>query len=179
MRAFAAAFPDVAVELVEYDFASPNGGLDAGETDAAIIRTPLEVDGVVVRTLLTEGCVACVPQQHPIAESASVTVDRLLTEPIVAAPGSGRWRDSWILTGSRQQPARVVHEAATFEAEFQAVALGRGLSIVPESAARLYHRPGVRFVPIVDLADCEVAVAYRENSLLGRHFAEVAVRTAR
>jgi DNA-binding transcriptional LysR family regulator len=179
MRAFAVAYPDVAVELVEYDFASPNGGLDVGETDVAIIRPPLEVEGLVVRTLLTEGCVACVPEQHPIAALPSVTVERLLAEPIVAAPGHGRWRDSWILNGIRQRPATVVHEAATFEAEFQAVALGRGLSIVPESAGRLYRRPGVRFVRIVDLAECEVAVAYPAESVVGKNFAEVAVRVAR
>ncbi len=50
-------------------------------------------------------------------------------------------------------------EAATFEAEFQAIASGRGISITAEAAARFYARPGLRFPRIVDILPCEVAVA--------------------
>jgi DNA-binding transcriptional LysR family regulator len=180
LRVFGEQFPDVQVDLVEYDFAGPGCGIDTGETDVAILRPPTDVPGVTTRTLLREGCLACVPQHHELAAEPEVTVARLLAEPIVAAPGAGAWRDSWILTGLREQPARVVYEAATFEAELQAVALGRGLSIVPASAARFYARPGVRFVPVADLPECEVAVAYRTDAPpAARNFAELAVRIAR
>ncbi|MGW3472907.1 LysR family transcriptional regulator [Saccharopolyspora sp. NPDC000995] len=179
LRAFDEQFGNVHVEVVEYDFATPGCGLDTGETEAAIVRPPLDVASITTRTLLHEGCLACVPDNHEVASEPSVNVDRLLREPIIAAPGGGAWRDSWMLNGHRKQPARVVHEAATFEAEMQAVALGRGLSIVPASAARFYARPGVRFVPIRDLPDCEVAVAHREDALrVAQNFAELAVRVA-
>lgn len=179
LRAFGEQFRDIHVELVEYDFAAPGCGLGSGDTDVAIVRPPLDVPDVTTRTLLRERCFACLPANHELAGDSEVSVARLLREPIVAAPGGGPWRDSWILTGHRDQPARVVHEAATFEAELQAVALGRGLSIVPASAARFYARPGVRFVPVVDLPDCEVAVAHRPDApRAARNFAELAVRVA-
>lgn len=180
MRAFGAEFGAVRVELVEYDFAAPACGLDTRETDVAIIRPPVDVPDLRTRTLVREGCLACVPDGHPLAGESAIEVSSLLTEPIVAAPNAGPWRDSWILAGRRDQPARVVHEAATFEAEMQAVSLGRGLSIVPASAQRYYARPGVRFVPITDLPDCEVAVAHgADASPAARNFAALAERIAR
>lgn len=180
LRAFGKRYPDVEVELTEYDFASPNGGIDTGETDIALVRPPL-ADGIgdlVVTTLLSEPCVACVPEDHPFAALPGVTVAQLLPEPIIAAPGDNAWRDFWILTAYRTSPANVVHEAATFEAELQSVALGRGLSIVPASAGRLYARPGVRFVPIEGMDHCEVAMAHRPDApRAATNFAEIAKST--
>lgn len=165
LRAFARDYPKVQCNPVEYDFATPNAGLDTGETDVAIVRPPLDLpspaaDALVMRTLIREPRVACLSETHPFAERTSITAAELLDEPIVAAPGDNRWRDYWILSSLRETPAKVAYEAATFEAELQAVSLGRGPSIVPASAARFYARPGLRFVPISDLADCEVSVAF-------------------
>ncbi|MDT7607795.1 MAG: hypothetical protein QOG96_2298 [Pseudonocardiales bacterium] len=178
LRAFPEHYPAVSLELIEYDFAAPNGGLDTGDTDIAIVRPPLhDMSDLVATTLLTEPCVACVPAHHSFATLPSVTVARLLDEPIVAAPGDNAWRDYWILSAYRDSPANITYEAATFEAEMQSVALGRGLSIVPASAAGLYARPGVRFVPIEGLAECEVAVVqHRDAPGAAANFARVASR---
>jgi len=131
------------------------------------VRPPLhDMTGLVATTLLTEPCVACVPERHPFAALPSVPVSQLLAEPIVAAPGDNAWRDYWTLSEYRDSgsPANITYEAATFEAELQSVALGRGLSIVPAVAARLYARPGVRFVPIDGMAECEVAVVHHRDA---------------
>jgi hypothetical protein len=48
---------------------------------------------------------------------------------------------------------------------------------VPASAARLYARPGVRFVPIEGLSGCDVAVAFLDGAPpSAAHFADLAVR---
>ncbi|MEO3781239.1 LysR substrate-binding domain-containing protein [Micromonospora sp. B11E3] len=165
LQAFTEQHPDVKIEVIEYDFSAPNGGLDTGDTDVAIVRPPLHgVRDVTTRTLLAERCFACVPARHTLAARSEVDVHELLAEPIVAAPGEGTWRDYWILDAYRTEPATVVHEAATFEAELQAIAFGRGISIVPETAPRLYARPGVVFVPITGMPSCEVAVAHRAGA---------------
>ncbi|MEV0739191.1 LysR family transcriptional regulator [Streptomyces sp. NPDC050549] len=178
LRAFAEQYPDVALELTEYDFASPNGGLDSGETDVALVRPPLAgVPDAVTTTLLRERCVACVSALHPLAELPRVTVAQVLAEPIVAAPGDNAWRDYWILASHRSTPANITHEAATFEAELRSVAIGRGLSVVPESVARLYGRQGVRYVPIEGMDDCEVAVVHRADApRSAANFARIAAR---
>jgi DNA-binding transcriptional LysR family regulator len=178
LRAFGEAYPEVKLDLMEYDFASPNVGLDVRATDVAIVRPPLNgVTDVVLTPLLEERCFVCLPSDHRFASLRSVDVMRLLEEPMIAAPGSGEWRDAWMLNHLRQEPARVLNEAATFEAELRAVAVGRGISIVPEIAPRLYSRPGVAFVRITGLPPCEVAVVHhREAPRAALNFAEIARR---
>lgn len=181
LRAFAQTWPDVRVETREFDFGHPAAGLDDGSSDVAILRPPLEpelAERVELRTLLREARVVCLASQHPLAARERVAAAELLAEPIVAAPGSGVWRDDWLLVRQRGgEPPPVVHEAATFEAELQAVAAGRGISTMPASSARFYARPGVAWVPIGDVEECEVAVAIPHGAPpQATRFAEVAER---
>jgi DNA-binding transcriptional LysR family regulator len=178
-RAFTDAYPDVQLDLIEFDFARPNAGLDTGETDVAIVRPPLNgLSDVVATTLLRERCYVCLPSEHRFAGLAAVAATDLLDEPIIAAPGDGPWRDSWILNDLRGEPATITYEAATFEAELRAVAAGHSISIMPAVAPRLYARPGLVFVPIDGLAECEVAVVrHRDAPPTAVNFAEVARST--
>ena len=57
----------------------------------------------------------------------------------------------------------MVAEAATFEAEFTAVAQGKGISITVQTAARYFRRPGVVFIPIADAPPCSVSLAWRHK----------------
>jgi DNA-binding transcriptional LysR family regulator len=162
IRAFEEMTPDVRLELREYDFTHPAAGLDIGEVDAAFVRPPIDVPDLEYLPLLEEPRVACLPTGHRLASRREVRVRDLLAEPIVAAPSVDRvWRDYWILVPERDgQPAPVALEAPTFEAELQAVAAGRGISITGLTAARYYSRPGVIFKPIVDLEPCQVSLAW-------------------
>jgi DNA-binding transcriptional LysR family regulator len=162
IRAFERSTPDARLELREYDFTSPAAGLDRGEVDIAFVRPPLDLEGLEYLELLEEPRVACVPTGHRLAKRRQVRVRDLLDEPIVAAPsGDQVWRDYWILAAERGGlPANVVHEAATFEAELQAVGAGRGISITGLTAARYYARPGVSFLVVSDLPACHIALAW-------------------
>jgi DNA-binding transcriptional LysR family regulator len=162
IRAFERSTPDARLELREYDFTNPAAGLDCGEVDIAFVRPPLDLEGLEYLELLEEPRVACVPTGHRLAKRRQVRVRDLLDEPIVAAPsGDQVWRDYWILAAERgDRPPNVVHEAATFEAELQAVGAGRGISITGLTAARYYARPGVSFLVVSDLPACHIALAW-------------------
>lgn len=162
VRAFERSTPEARLELREYDFTQPAAGLDSGEVDVAFVRPPLSLEGLAYLDLLDEPRVACVPAGHPIAARKQVSMRELVTEPMVAAPaGDSLWRDYWLLVPERDgEPPNVVVEAATFEAELQAVAAGRGISITGLSAASFYTRPGVAFVPISDVAPCKISLAW-------------------
>jgi hypothetical protein len=54
----------------------------------------------------------------------------------------------------------VVAEASTLDAEMHLVSRGVGLSITSESVGIWYKRPGVTFVPILDLTPCSVSLAW-------------------
>ncbi len=162
LREFADAYPEIRVETAEYDFADPSAGLAAGEVDIALIRPPLEVPGLRYLKVSEEGWVACLPRDHRLAGRKRLRLKDILDEPIIAAPKSaGVWRDYWVASEYRDaKPARIVGEAATFEAEFTTVAQGRAISITGETAARYYQRPGVVFVPISDAPPCSISLAW-------------------
>jgi DNA-binding transcriptional LysR family regulator len=179
LRVHAERCPDVVVRTNEFDFSQPAVGLDDGRSHVAIVRPPIDLPGAKLVTLVSEPRVACLPENHALADRQEVSIHELLDEPIIAAPGQGRWRDYWLCCEYRDGvPPPVVDEAATFEAEFQAVASGRGISITADAAARFYARPGLRFPRIADIPPCEVAVALPPDPTpAARTFAEIAVAT--
>jgi DNA-binding transcriptional LysR family regulator len=145
----------------EFDFTDPSAGLRDNLVHAAVIRPPLGLAGLVSVELATERLVACLPEDHPLAGRESIGVADVLPEPIIAAPVSpGPWRDYWILTDYRSGPAPVVAEAGTLDAEMHLVSRGVGLSITSEAVGLWYKRPGVTFVPILDLQPCSVSLAW-------------------
>jgi DNA-binding transcriptional LysR family regulator len=180
LREHAAQYPDVRLELTEFDFSAPEAGLDDGSSDVAIVRPPVDTPGVELFTLMTEPRVACLAESHRLADRDEVSIGDLLGEPIIAAPGSGTWRDYWLACEYRDGvPPNVVGVAATFESELQAVASGRGISMTAEAAARFYARPGLRFPRISDIPPCEVAVALPAGATpAAQAFARVAVAAA-
>ena len=161
LRTYHEREPDAAVETLEFDFTDPSAGLRDNLVNAAVVRPPLGLAGLVSVELATERLVASLPDDHPLAARESLSVADVLPEPIVAAPVSpGPWRDYWILTDYRSGPAPVVAEASTLDAEMHLVSRGVGLSITSEAVGLWYKRPGVTFVPILDLPPCSVSLAW-------------------
>lgn len=144
--------PELVIETIEYDFSDPTAGLSSGASDIALIRPPIEVPDLQMLVVAQESWVACLPRTHRLAGRTELRIDELLDEPLVVAPASaGLWRDYWMANDARDgRPAAIAGEAATYEAEITFVSRGLGISFTTSSLARLYDRPGVQFVPIVD-----------------------------
>ncbi|GGO93319.1 LysR substrate-binding domain-containing protein [Wenjunlia tyrosinilytica] len=59
LRAFGEAYPEVSLEVEEFDFRFPEAGLDTGATDVAIVRPPVDLPtGSELRVLRSEPRVA-------------------------------------------------------------------------------------------------------------------------
>lgn len=158
---------DLPIETTEYDFSDPTAGLADGKSDLALLRPPVDLDDLELVNVAEESWIACLPRTHRLAGRSELTVDELLDEPIVVAPQSaGRWRDYWMAADVRDgRPANIVAEAATYEAETTLIARGVGISFTTSSLTRLYDRPGIRFVPIVDRPVSYTALAWRSGRL--------------
>ncbi|WP_198672181.1 LysR family transcriptional regulator [Pseudogemmobacter bohemicus] len=164
LRRFEEKFPDVTLELAEFDFNRPDGGLRDGEVDCAIVRPPIGVEGLHLDTLIEEPRIVCLPERHPLARHESLTIADIKDMPVVGAPGDGVWRDYWLASDLLDgQRLNVVVEAATLDSELQAVASHKGISITAESTAKYYARPGVTFRPLTDMSNCIVAIGYRKE----------------
>ena len=180
IRAFREEYPETNLVLKEYDFSTPDAGID-GEVDVAILRPPIKTVSVKFTTLMEEPIVACLPASHRLARHESISIQDILDEPIIAAPGQGVWRDYWIAKSYRNgNPANVVHEAPTFESELQAVAAGRGISITARAAHDFYAKRGLAFPLVHDMPRCHVSVAIRDSApAMAEAFAQVAIAVAK
>lgn len=161
------AYPQLTIEPTEFDFADPTAGLADGTTDIALIRPPVDLPGHRMFILDSEDWVACLPRDHPLAGRGEVRITELLDEPIVCAPMSaGRWRDYWLAMDVRGgRPPVIAAVAATYEAETTSIARGLGISFTTEASARLYNRPGVVYVPIVERPPSHTALAWNPATL--------------
>lgn len=159
--------PEMAIDATEYDFSDPSAGLSSGASDIALLRPPVDVADLETAVVGEESWVACLPRTHRLAVRSELRISELLDEPIVVAPASaGRWRDYWMAIDARHgRPANIVAEAATYEAETTLVSRGVGISFTTSSLVRLYDRPGICFVPIVDRPVSYTALAWRAGRL--------------
>jgi DNA-binding transcriptional LysR family regulator len=162
LRAYAERYPSVSVELREFDFGEPFAGLDVGLVDVAFVKMPLEDERLAYEFLEHETIFAGLAPSHPLAQRSSIAIAEILDDPIVAAPrAAGPWRDFWLATEYRGgKPPKVVLEAANFDSELQAVAVGKAITITSLATTKYYARPGVVFVPIHDLPPVTVVLAW-------------------
>lgn len=167
VRHFEAAYPDVTVEPIEYDFSDPTAGLGDGSTEVAIIRPPVDLPDHRTLILDAEAWMACLPRDHRLAERTEVEIAELLDDPIVCAPlTAGTWRDYWMAMDVRgNRPPTIAAVAATYEAETTSIARGLGISFTTSSVARFYDRPGIVYIPITDRPPSYTALAWKPTNL--------------
>jgi DNA-binding transcriptional LysR family regulator len=142
------------------DYADPSAGLASAVTDIAFVRRPL-AGPYAFEDLFAEARVAVLPAQHPLAGRASVAVDDLAGDTVVADPGPDDvWRAFWSADDVRGRPPSQTVEVGSFDEELATVALGRAIAFTSAAAARLYPRPDVAYVPLAGAAPCTVALAW-------------------
>jgi DNA-binding transcriptional LysR family regulator len=184
LRAFPARYPNVGVELREFDFRDPSAGLVSSEVDVAFMRPPVEgQQDLALEVLFEEPRMAIMASDHPLAGEPSVSIRRLVEEPFVVGPTStGVWREFWLVTEHRAGvPPRLGPETNTIHELLEVIAAGEGVSLAPASTKRFYGRPGVAFVPVADIEGSTVAVAWRETPAkpIVTAFVEIAHQVAR
>jgi DNA-binding transcriptional LysR family regulator len=179
LRAFPARYPNVGIELREFDFRDPSAGLINEQVDVAFIRPPVEGQReLAFEWLFEEPRVVIMASDHCLAKEACLRFDRLMAEPFIVGPkATGVWRDFWLASEQRaSRPARLGPEVNTMNELLEIIAAGRGISLTPASTERFYGRPGVVFVPITEVAGSTVVVAWRRarTDPLVRAFVDVA-----
>lgn len=147
-------YPGTVLELVPIEVADQRRALTEGDVDAALVRLPLERDGLHVIPLYDE-----VPVVVVAADSHLTAVDELASADLagevlivpgddvlgIAVPGT--------VTPSFAPPPATADAIAT-------AAAGVGVVIVPMSLARLHHRRDAASRPLRDGPTSTVALAW-------------------
>ncbi|WP_063889727.1 LysR family transcriptional regulator [Streptomyces rubellomurinus] len=143
------------VELVRRD--EPFAGVDRGVVDLALLRGDAPASGMHTVLLCTEAQVAAAARGTALARQQSVRWIELADHPLVRNVVSGTVRPE--LWPAARRPRTAV-ACGNFDEWLEAVAAGRGVGIVPESAARRGLHPSVRFLRIPDAPSVPMLLAY-------------------
>jgi DNA-binding transcriptional LysR family regulator len=141
LRSFRERFPNVCVEPVVAHTGAHLEALEAKRLDLAFVRGHVpDADGMRFKALNSEPLLLAMPEDHVLAGSPAVPVERLAGEPMILFP---RWLEPslhhlviGLLTRLRVAPS-VALEATTVESIYGAVAARLGVAFVTESTARL------------------------------------------
>jgi DNA-binding transcriptional LysR family regulator len=143
------------VELVRRD--EPFAGVDRGVVDLALLRGQAPASGMHVVALCSESQVAAAARGTGLDRRQSIRWAELADHPLVRNVVSGTVRPE--LWPADRRPRTAV-ACGNFDEWLEAVAAGRGVGIVPESAARRGLHPGVRFLRIPDAPSVPMLLAY-------------------
>jgi DNA-binding transcriptional LysR family regulator len=146
-------YPREPLDLVPVTEAEQEAVLRSGEVDMALVRLPVDRDGLLCIPLYDEVPVVVAGHEHLVAAADDVRLDDLVDEQLVRPHASG-WRPT---AEQLTWPPMTEREAV------ETVAAGTGIVILPMSVARLHHRKDVVHRPVVDLPVTTVALAWRAD----------------
>ena len=145
--------PDVPLRLVTTTADAATGLLRRGDVAAALLRLPIDRDGLSVITLYTETTVVVVPRDHLLGAAEELTVADLVDETVLQ-PNDDR------LDWNRRPGSPAAHRPETTGEAIELVAAGIGVVLVPLSLARLHHRRDLIYRPVLDAPTSPVALAW-------------------
>jgi len=157
VRVWNERLPDVRLELVHAGTDDQVAALREGRADAALVRTPLDREGLSVIPLYAETSVVVVPREHVLTAADEVGLEDLADETLVVPLDDVLgWDDAPGARLSVEPPATTADAVAL-------VAAGVGVLVVPQSLARLHHRRDVTYRPVPDAPLSPVALAWVED----------------
>ena len=121
---------------------------------AALLRLPIERDGLSVITLYTETSVVVAPTDHVIAAADEVSIADLADETVLYP------RDDRLEWNSTRPGTAAAHRPDTTGEAIELVAAGIGVVVVPQSLARLHHRRDLTYRTVRDGPTSPVALAW-------------------
>lgn len=153
VRIWGERLPDVRLELITVTAAQAPALLRDGGVDAALVRLPIDRDGLSVIALYEETPVVVVPKDHVITAADEVAVADLADE-VVLHP-----HDDTLEWETRPGTA-ALHRPDTTGDAVELVAAGVGVLVVPQSLARQHHRKDLTYRTVTDAPGSPVALAW-------------------
>ena len=138
------------LEVVPLTEAEQEPALRAGDVDMAIVRLPIDRDGLHLIRLYDEVPVVVLARDHYLSLAEDVSLDELAEEQLVLPHRSG-----WTPSADQLAWPEMSEKDAV-----ETVAAGTGIAILPMSIARLHHRKDVVHRPVRDLDPTTVGLAW-------------------
>ena len=138
------------LRLVPQEEPEAEAAVRSGDLDMALVRLPVEREGLHLVRLYDEVAVVVVARDHPVAAYDEIDLADLADEQFIGGPPDE-------LTPGVEQldfPSMSAQEAV------EAVAAGTGVVVLPMSVARLHHRRDVVHRPVRGLPPTTIALVW-------------------
>lgn len=154
-RAFAAAHPEVTVDVRRTDWTDQVQVLRDGRVDIGYVRMPIDLTALSSWLLFTEPQVAIVPVRHRLAGRDRVSVHELVGDRLLQhSDAVPEW------AALQSTPHIVDRQPRSVEEKLEWVAAGEGFSVLPQSVATYYQRADIAWMVLTDVAPNEVRLAW-------------------
>lgn len=138
------------LELVPVEQGEQEARVREGTLDMALMRLPVDRDGLHLIPLYEELPVAVMGSEHLLTLAEEVTLADLADEQLVIPHPSG-WSP---------QAEQLAWPPMTVKDAVEVVASGTGVAIVPMSIARLHHRRDTAYRVVTDLPPTTVGLGW-------------------
>ena len=149
-----------------------------GRLDAAIVALPVNEEGLHAEFLFEEPFLLAVPEKHPLAKRATVTLDDLQDQDLLLLEEGHCLRDQALevchLGGAHERPG---FRATSLETLRYMVAGGTGITLIPALATKppIVQVEGLKLVRFRGSPPSRrLAMLWRESSPLGGLLQELA-----
>jgi DNA-binding transcriptional LysR family regulator len=167
LRAFRKAQPNTPLSVESLTFAEHTTALTEHHVDLAFVRPPPVDERLSVDVLTTEPRVLIVPTACAVGEADALLLRDVLNLSFVGLPETAPqvFADYlYFATARNGMPPRCgADQTSTIQDVLTCVSAGRGAGAGLSSFSRLYHWPGIRFVPVLDAPWEQSALATRKN----------------
>lgn len=178
IREFSRRHPDRSVEVLRMNWSDRAAIIRDGRADVGYLRLPADTSGLAVEPLLSESRVALVPAGHRLAGRDTVRIADIGQDIIPTPNDAPEWQD--VATGARDEPREGPEQpdlaARSIEELLEQAAAGRGVVVLPLSAAVYFSRPDLTRIPVSDVAPAQVCLAWERSrhSALIREYLDIA-----
>ncbi|HEY5787667.1 MAG TPA: LysR family substrate-binding domain-containing protein [Microlunatus sp.] len=139
------------LRLVPQEEPEAEAAVRSGDLDMALVRLPVEREGLHLVRLYDEVAVVVVARDHPVAAYDEIDLADLAGEQFIAGPPDG-------LAPTVDQ---LDFRAMTAQEAIEVAAAGTGVVVLPMSVARLHHRRDVVHRPVRGLPPTTIALIWR------------------
>jgi DNA-binding transcriptional LysR family regulator len=164
--------PRCEVSVSEVFFSDALGPLRRGEIDVMATRLPIEQPDLTVGpTLAREPVVLAVADDHELADRESVSLDEIsdyLVAPITDSPKELIDAVMPRKTPSGRQIRRVTLRPTTPHEVTNLIARGKIVHPTVPSFAEYFGQPGIRYIPIADMAPLKSGLVWRRRAAAPR-----------
>ena len=177
LEKFRRRYPGVEVHVTERADPDIEQDLVERKVEFGVVRLPQPALDTVA--LATDELVAILPQSHPLAKGATVSVRELAQYPLILTQAGSQDLVMSMFERAGVRP-KVAHELLQVVSILEFVAHGNGVSVLASSVVP-QARAGLAFRPITPRVARRVAIACLDSSRLspaGRAFWELARREA-